>query len=332
VVLPRYSRLEDPVEITNAAFVLDHLRQNGSGALSLLRNSMRARKWINGAGAFERKRKDPSELDENAKLDDFETIEACLLWVDQRIVHSNALPLPLDLIATLRDEDVELVDDAVGAARHGITILDFVFLLHRAQQSRSRQLQSDPRREDAERAIAEADELDQRSISRARQLRESSTNWPEGSQKRLAEAVGLIGLDIERWPTTGVAGEAYRVEVAQGVVRHIRGEWTSRDTRLPARETRRRDKQELTAARRGLKSNSSLSQAFSQTVAGLRLVAGRNDAAAAFVDPTRILSDPKSLPSVSTSVRAAKGKDVGQGGGDGQGDGDGDVKVEPEEV
>lgn len=221
--LPRYSRLEDPSNMINAAFVLDYLRQSGSGASSLLRNAMKDRKWIKASTGPTEERKDAKELDEKPTLDDFESIEACLIWVEQRIIHSNSLPLPLDLVNALWQADAELTDEGGCAARNGLAILDYVRLVQEAQRARSKQGPSDSYKE-PHTGSAEADDLDQQSIERARTLREGSTAWSEACRTRLTEAIGLIGLDISRWPATGVAGEAYRVEVAEGVVRHIRGE------------------------------------------------------------------------------------------------------------
>jgi len=86
----------------------------------------------------------------------------------------------------------------------------------------------------------------------------------------------------------------------------------------------------LTTAQRGLKGVSYLSQAFSQTIASLRIAASAGDASAAFVDPTRILTDPKALPSTSTSIRGAKRKARGEADGDVVEEGQ--VKLEPEET
>ena len=169
-------------------------------------------------------------------LTDFETVEEGLVWLHRRIMSSHAQPLPWRLFEALPISTVHL------------RVLEYMYLLRQADAMRDSN-------------ASKAEEMDMRSIKYGQEAltdvqsssdssaiadpsiapgssgtydrqthtsASSDTNVPRGGRVMLMEtwkeAFGLIGLPVEEWDDSGIAGEDRRRTYADQLICQIKRE------------------------------------------------------------------------------------------------------------
>jgi len=211
VDLPPQSTLHDPMERTSAAFILNFLRHEGhESALRSVKTAMRSRGWIVRPTKTEKPL--VVEHDEMSSFDDFSSSEACIAWIEKRIINADTLPLPMNLLESLLGQD-ELA---------GVYIHQYLFLVRGALSARYSAAPTEDQGDLTPEQAEKADEADLLALQYGQKLRKMSQGWKEEERTSLKEAFGLISVESSTWREDGVGGKAKREKDAESVVALIR--------------------------------------------------------------------------------------------------------------
>jgi hypothetical protein len=204
--LPQDSALRNNVNKSAAAFVMDYLRHSGyASTLELTKDEMVRRKWLKSPEITPPDSKSAPDINASATitLDDFNSPETALVWLQQRLSQAYTLPVPLLLVSQLR------TDDKLDLHQNKLAISNFIRLLRLGDEGSGSATYEDE-------AIVTGRALLKES--------EKGQGWSEGDKRDLGDAFALIGLPCSEWGGNGPGSNAWIAGIAAEVVDAIRRE------------------------------------------------------------------------------------------------------------
>lgn len=228
-VLPAVSRLHDPTDRVCAAWVLDHLRQEGhQDTLAALRKDMQSKRWLHprlddfAIPPLNETAGSKTTYDENSTLKSFETKEQAVLWLEQRLIDADVQPFPWPFCI-----DVGLEKDLPRLKIHR-----YLSLLRQADQARCTVSQTTTKgdTEMISRNLEKTEDvdLDIEALQWGRECVKESKDWSEEDRGLMSSATALMGLSPGHWPEDGVGGKAQRLADTERIVSALRGESSRR--------------------------------------------------------------------------------------------------------